>query len=228
MNNQLGYIIENWEEPQYPVHQSMEGRFCRLEPLNTKRHASELYDAFSSDHDDVWAYLPYGPFKDKEAYTVWLQTICDNHDPQFYAVIDLKSEQALGLASYLRISPKAGSIEVGHICFSSQLQQTAAATETMYLMMQYIFALGYRRYEWKCNALNQRSCQAARRLGFTFEGTFRQAGVVKGRNRNTAWFSILDKEWPKVQKGFQQWLSPENFKMDGTQRQSLQALRDSR
>jgi len=155
-----------------------------------------------------------------------MERACLGADPLFHAVIDRKSNKALGLASYLRIDPPAGVIEVGHIHFSPALQGTAMATEAMYLMMHRVFdELGYRRYEWKCNALNKASCRAAERLGFTFEGIFRQATIVKGRNRDTAWFSILDSEWPRAKAAFQAWLDPANFDVEGKQKRGLAELR---
>jgi RimJ/RimL family protein N-acetyltransferase len=169
-------------------------------------------------------YLPYGPFENLQAYQQWMNKTCFNGDPRFYAVIDQATGLPTGVASYLSITPEAGSIEVGHINYSPSLQSTAAATEAMYLMMKNAFALGYRRYEWKCNALNRKSCNAALRLGFTYEGIFRQMMVVKGQNRDSAWYSVLDREWPSVHKAFQAWLAPENFDDSGSQRQSLSAL----
>ena len=146
---------------------------------------------------------------------------CRGSDPLFYAVVDAATGGATGVASYLRIDPANGSIEVGHINYSPLLQRTPAATEAMYLMMWHVFELGYRRYEWKCNALNAASCAAAERLGFSFEGIFRQAAVVKGRNRDTAWYSLIDEEWPALREAFQRWLAPSNFDGQGRQRTRL-------
>ena len=222
MNNIVGSVVNNWQPPECSLREKMQGRFCRLEPLHPAQHSKELYDAYALDpHGHLWTYLPYGPFTTRDDYEVWLTDVCKKTDPQFHAIIDLKSNTAVGVASYLRISPEAGSIEVGHLCFSPLLQATVAATEAMYLMMKKVFDAGYRRYEWKCNALNDHSRQAAKRLGFSYEGIFRQAAVVKGRNRDTAWFSIIDTEWPHLKSGFEEWLSPTNFDDNGVQKHKL-------
>ena len=165
-----------------------------------------------------------GPFATLPEYLEWLVPKQSSQDPMFFAVVDQATGRATGLASYLRIDPPNGVIEVGHIAYSPLLQRTPAATETMYLMMRNAFELGYRRYEWKCHALNGPSRAAAVRLGFTFEGVFRQAIIIKGRNRDTAWYSIIDSEWPALDRAFQQWLAPENFDADGGQRVSLSQL----
>lgn len=222
LNQQLGEGIQDWQPCPYPPHQLMEGRFCRLEPLDPSRHAEELFAANSLDVEgENWRYLFYGPFDDLGSYRAWLEQTCCGSDPQFFAIIDKHKKQAVGVASYLRIQPEIGCIEVGHINYSPLLQRTPAATEAMYLMMKHSFDLGYRRYEWKCNSLNEASRKAAKRLGFTFEGIFRQATISKGRNRDTAWYSIIDKEWPEIQKAFQQWLDLENFDEYGMQKKSL-------
>ena len=153
-----------------------------------------------------------------------MQRVCLGDDPLFHAIIDSATGKAIGVASYLRIDPASGSIEVGHINYSPLLQRTPAATEAMYLMMQRVFELGYRRYEWKCDALNARSRAAAQRYGFSFEGVFRQATVYKGRNRDTAWYAAIDQEWPALQAAFLQWLDPANFDQDGRQRVRLADL----
>jgi len=151
---------------------------------------------------------------------------CVGEDPLFHAIIDVKAGKAVGVASYLRIEPSVGVIEVCHIHYSPLIQKTPAATEAMYLMMKRVFdELGYRRYEWKCDALNEGSRKAARRLGFTFEGVFRQATIYKGRNRDTAWFSVIDKEWPTLKNAFENWLKPANFDVEDRQKTSLGALR---
>jgi len=229
-------MISKIADPQRPVpgchgarrpdHGALTGMFCSLEPL-TRAHIPDLFAAFSADAKGViWDYLPYGPFPNEVDFADWVDKTCFRDDPFFYAIIDTHSGRAVGMASFLRIDPAAGSIEVGHINFSPALQRSRAATEAMYLMMDYAFeALGYRRYEWKCNAANDRSKQAALRLGLTAEGVFRQATVTKGRNRDTAWFSILDSEWPICRDAFTQWLAPGNFDADGRQKMSLAALR---
>jgi len=224
----LGWPVPGWKGATPPDPCPVEGRYCRIEPLRLD-HAADLHDSYKADADDVvWDYLPYGPFDDLGGFERFLTQSCLGSDPLFYAIIDLTSGRAVGMASYLRIDPANGAIEVGHINYSPALQRTPAATEVMYLMMRQIFDdWGYRRYEWKCNDLNDRSKRAARRLGFTFEGVFRQAAVVKGRNRDTAWFSILDSEWPAARAAFENWLKAENFDADSQQRMSLVALRES-
>jgi RimJ/RimL family protein N-acetyltransferase len=194
--------------------------------LDPSRHAEELFEANGLDTENRnWTYLPYGPFASLNEYREWMHMQCTGDDPLFHAVVDAASGLAVGVASYLRITPASGFIEVGHINFSPRLQKTPAATEAMYLMMARAFALGYRRYEWKCDALNQPSCAAARRLGFSYEGIFRQATIYKGRNRDTAWFSILDSEWPAMKAAFESWLTPDNFDDNGRQRKKLEYFR---
>ena len=212
----IGEPVDDWQPPPKPPREPMHGRYCRIEPLDLARHAHELYDAFSHDRDGHnWTYLPYGPFATVDAYTAWVAHAVTRDDPLFHAIVDLASGRAVGVASYLRIDPEAGSIEVGGLSFSPLLQRTPAATEAMYLMMQRAFALGYRRYEWKCDALNAPSRAAAQRLGLSYEGIFRQARVSKGRNRDTAWYATIDREWPTLDRAFRQWLDPNNFDADG-------------
>jgi RimJ/RimL family protein N-acetyltransferase len=203
----------------------MEGRFCRLEPLDCERHAADLFAANALDTDGRnWTYLPYGPFESLDEYRAWIQQCCCSDDPLFFAIVDRTRAKAAGVASYLRIDAGNGSIEVGHLNYSPLLQRTPAATEAMYLMMRHAFELGYRRYEWKCNALNAPSRKAAQRLGLSFEGVFRQAAVVKGRNRDTAWYAATDKEWPELKDAFLRWLDPGNFDESGRQRTRLSVL----
>ena len=203
----------------------MVGRCCRLEPLDPARHAEELFAANAHDADGRgWTYLAVRPVPDLAAYRHWMIATCLVEDPLFHVVVDAASGKAVGVASYLRIEPRSGSIEVGHLRFSPLLQRSPASTEAMYLMMRRAFELGYRRYEWKCDALNAPSRAAAQRLGFTFEGVFRQATVYKGRNRDTAWFSILDTEWPRLDAAFRSWLDPANFDAEGRQRLRLRDL----
>tara|TARA_Y100001934_G_C12070599_1_gene639835 strand:- start:96 stop:731 length:636 start_codon:yes stop_codon:yes gene_type:complete len=202
----------------------MEGQYCALTPLDPKAHAEGLFNAFAKDAENIdWTYLPYGPFESLPALQAWLEEIARQSDPLFYTLMD-RQGKAVGVASYLRISPANGSIEVGHIHYSPQLQKTPAATEAMYLMMKHAFVLGYRRYEWKCDALNQRSRRAALRLGLSYEGIFRQATVYKGRNRDTAWYATIDLEWPKLKTAFETWLDPANFDASGKQKISLSDL----
>jgi RimJ/RimL family protein N-acetyltransferase len=204
----------------------MTGRWCQLDPVDVEHHADALFEAFSEDTENrIWTYLAYGPFESATALRHWIQENCLGNDPQFHAIIDQTSGKALGVASYLRINPRDGVIEVGHINYAPRLQRTRSATEAMYLMMRRVFdEMGYRRYEWKCDALNTASRQAALRLGMTFEGVFRQATIYKHRNRDTAWFSILDREWPRMKIAFEAWLKPENFTKDGKQINRLSDL----
>lgn len=220
----VGISVGERQVPPLPSRQAIQGRFCRVEALDPDRHTASLFAA--NAHDVMgknWTYLPYGPFDQVEKYRAWVEQYAIERDPLFFAIVDLAG-QAIGVASYLRMMPNSGSIEVGHINYSPLLQQTPAATEAMYLMMARVFELGYRRYEWKCDALNAPSRAAAQRLGFSFEGIFRQATVVKGRNRDTAWYAIIDRDWPALQAAFQQWLAPANFDAQGQQRVRLSTL----
>ncbi|MGC9368771.1 MAG: GNAT family N-acetyltransferase [Paracoccaceae bacterium] len=218
-----GRPVPGWTPPPRLGPEAMEGRFARLERLQADRHAADLHRANSADAA-IWDYLPYGPFSSAAQYHRWVREITAGADPFFYAVKDKATGHFAGVASYLRIAPEAGSIEVGHINFSPELQRGPAATEAMFLMMQWVFESGYRRYEWKCNALNLGSRRAAQRLGFSYEGVFRQAAVVKGRNRDTAWFAAIDAEWPALKEAFTAWLSPSNFDAEGRQVERLSDL----
>lgn len=226
-NRPIGFSLPDWQCSQTPPHQPILGRYCELCPLDAAAHAEDLYQAFTDGTDDSsWTYLPYGPFTNQAELFSWLMEISQNKDPLFFTVIDKHNQQAVGLCSYLRITPSTGVIEVGHIHFSNRLKRTPMATEAMYLMMQQAFdQWGYRRYEWKCDALNEASANAAKRLGFIFEGIFRQATVYKGRNRDTAWFSIIDNEWPQLKKALQSWLDAENFDDNGKQKIPLRYFR---
>jgi RimJ/RimL family protein N-acetyltransferase len=202
----------------------MAGRYVRVEPID-ERFAADLHAANRLDDTGrMWTYLPYGPFADLDEYRRWMRATCAGADPLFFAIVDAATSRATGAAAYLRITPAAGAIEVGHLQFSPQLQRTRAATEAMTLMMRRAFELGYRRYEWKCDALNAASRAAAERLGFTFEGLFRQATVYKGRSRDTAWYSVIDTEWPRLSRAFEMWLDPANFDDAGGQRTRLSTL----
>jgi RimJ/RimL family protein N-acetyltransferase len=222
-DKRLGTEVKGWHVPPRPDHAAMEGRFVRLEPLEADRHAFELQAAFNG-HDALWDFMPYGPFASGSAYHRWAREREAGEDPRFFVLRDRGTEKSGGIASYLRITPEAGSIEVGHICISPALQRGAAATEAMFLMMDWAFRAGYRRYEWKCNALNLASRRAAQRLGFSFEGVFRNHLIVKGRNRDTAWFSVIDSEWPALSEAFRFWLDPANFDARGRQRERLSDL----
>ena len=221
----VGLPVGNWQPPPRPARATMEGRYCRLEAVDPRRHAADLHAANALDAAGrMWTYLPYGPFAGADAYRQWLESACAGNDPHFFAIVDRSSAKAVGLASYLRIDPAGGSIEVGHLAYSPLLARTTAATEAMFLMMRWAFSAGYRRYEWKCNALNAPSRRAALRLGFSYEGVFRQAGMVKGRNRDTAWYAAIDAEWPALERAYVTWLAPENFDVQGRQRVSLASL----
>ena len=228
----LGVPVPNWTPPPSPDKtvwaEKMQGRYVRLEPLKVARHCDDLFAAFAADtKNQIWDYLPYGPFATAADLADWMHATCTKSDPYFFAIIDQVTNLAVGVASYLRINPNSGSIEVGHINFSPLLQSTIGATEAMYLMMRWAFMAGYRRYEWKCNALNLRSRRAAQRLGLSYEGVFRQATISKGRNRDTAWFATIDAEWPSLQIAFENWLHAGNFDTVGQQKRSLSAMTEA-
>jgi RimJ/RimL family protein N-acetyltransferase len=207
----------------------MEGRFCRIEAFNAVLHAAALHETNRIDVEGrMWTYLPYGPFDTLASYHAWAEEVCSRSDPLFFAIIERMSGRPVGVASFLRINPPSGSIEVGHLNYSPLLQRAVAGTEAMFLMMERAFSLGYRRYEWKCDALNGPSRSAAQRLGFRLEGVFRQATIVKGRNRDTAWFAVMDGEWPSLRDAFQRWLHPSNFDENGRQRVRLSAMTGTR
>jgi RimJ/RimL family protein N-acetyltransferase len=225
----IGRALPGWTARPTPTALELVGDYCRLERLQP-RHAEELYAADQCDvSGESWTYLPYGPFADLAAYSEWVLQVCGDEDPRFYAIIDTDASSgsaagigAVGVVSYLRIQPEVGCIEVGHVHYSPRLQRRRAATEAQYLLMSHAFDdLGYRRYEWKCDALNAPSRAAAERLGFSYEGTFRQASVIKGRNRDTAWYSVIDTEWPELRDRLKVWLAPENFDGHGRQVTSL-------
>lgn len=218
----VGKALPDWTARALPGPDVLSGRYCRLEPLDAEQHAAELFAAFEQDSTGVgWTYLPYGPFDEAGELRAWVASMAGHDDPLFFAILDAEG-RAVGVASYLRIDPEMGSIEVGHIHYSPLLQRTRAATEAMYLMAWRAFEeLGYRRYEWKCDDLNAASRRAAERLGFTYEGTFRQHRIYKGRNRDTAWYSIIDTEWPAVREALEAWLDPGNFDEQGSQRTRL-------
>jgi RimJ/RimL family protein N-acetyltransferase len=221
----VGASLPKWTPPPRPPRAPLEGCYCRIEPLHVDRHAADLFAANALDTSDAgWTYMAYGPFTGLEDYRQWAQSASLGDDPLFYAIIDLSTQKPVGVASYMRIDPKSGAIEVGGLKYSPLLQRKPAATEAMYLMMKRAFELGYRRYEWKCDALNAASRAAAQRLGFSYEGLFRQATVYKNRNRDTAWYSIVDGEWPGLNEAFTRWLAPENFDAAGKQKQSLTQL----
>lgn len=219
----FGAEVPGFVPPPRPTAETMTGRYVQLERLDADEHAADLHRAMSVD-DSLWDYMPYGPFGSVAGYYRWVKDAEGSSDTVFYALRNLQTGHCGGVASYLRIFPEAGTIEVGHICLAPEMQATQAATEAMYLMMGWAFKAGYRRYEWKCNALNLASRRAAQRLGFTYEGVFRQAAVVKGRNRDTAWFACIDAEWPALRECYEAWLSPANFDSAGRQIERLSDL----
>lgn len=217
--------LENFSPPPHPKTITLDGHLVRLERLNAEQHAKPLFHANTQDGgSENWTYLPYGPFDTITDYTQWLKTIDAQDDPCFFAIIRKADNRPVGVASYLRINPQEGSIEVGHIHFSPFLQKTTEATEAMYLMMQWAFEAGYRRYEWKCNAKNLRSRTAAQRLGLSYEGVFRQATISKGQNRDTAWFAAIDSEWPRLKQAFNTYLHDDNRDAEGKPKTSLTEL----
>ncbi len=224
----FGEIVESFSIPPHPKGISIEGKLVDLKPLIASEFAEELFISNAIDKEGInWAYLPYGPFDSQVDYAKWIKSFEEGDDPVFFAIISKKLKKAIGIASFLRINPTKGLIEVGHINYSPLLQKTTEATEAMFLMMKWVFDNGYRRYEWKCNALNLKSRRAAQRLGFSYEGVFRQMTISKGRNRDTAWFAIIDKEWAEIEKCFDQFLSESNFDNNGKSKVSLTSLTES-
>jgi RimJ/RimL family protein N-acetyltransferase len=223
----IGEPVLSWTSRLAPTGVTLAGKYCQLEPLNAEVHAGDLYAAYrvAPDHRH-WTYMPVGPFDSVEDYRRYADEAARSTDPRHYAVIDRKTRKAVGTLALMRIDPKHGVIEVGNVMFSPLLQQTPISTEAQFLLMTYVFdELVYRRYEWKCDSLNAPSRKTAERLGFKFEGIFRQAIVYKGRSRDTAWYSIIDKEWPLLKRVFQTWLSAQNFDEQGMQRKSLTDVR---
>ncbi len=222
----IGPALPDWQPPARPAQKVLQGRFCLVEPLDVARHARALFDANGQDRDHrMWTYLFSGPFATFDEYERWLAERVASTDPLFRAFVDRASGKRCGHRRVHADRPAAGSIEVGHIAMSPVLQRSPAATEAMYLMMRHAFELGYRRYEWKCDSLNEKSRRAAERLGFTFEGLFRQATVYKGRSRDTAWYSVIDSEWPALREAFERWLDRDNFDAAGVQRARLGDIR---
>jgi len=209
-----------------PARRALDGRFVRLEPLDPARHGASLWrETHGADQAAMWQYLFEAPFADERSFHDHLVRKAASEDPLFFAIVDQSSRLALGYETLMRIEPGHRCIEVGNIIYGRSLQRTPGATEAQYLLMSYVFEeLGYRRYEWKCNALNAPSRRAAVRFGFTFEGVFRQHMIVRGRNRDTAWYSMLDRDWPRIAGEFHRWLAPENFDSAGRQRASLAAM----
>jgi len=221
----VGAPLPGWKGVERPSRIPMIGQYCRVEPIDPARHAEDLYRANALDPSNRnFTYLLSGPFDNLDSYRQWLESVRLGDDPVFHAIVDTETGKAAGVASYMRIDPKNGSIEVGNINYSPPLQRKCAATEAMYLMMKRVFELGYRRYEWKCDSFNAPSRAAAQRLGFSYEGIFRQAIVYRGRSRDTAWYAMIDSEWPGLDQAFQRWLDPANFDAQGKQRKRLSDL----
>jgi RimJ/RimL family protein N-acetyltransferase len=217
----IGAALPSWEPPPFPPHTPLVGRYCRLEPLQVARHARDIWSAQAEDPTPArWTYLFNGPFASFEDFEKWMAGAQASRDPQFYAIV--VDDCAVGLAAYMRIEPKHGVIEIGNIYYSPRLAQTRAATEAMFLFMSNVFELGYRRFEWKCDSCNLPSRLAAGRYGFTYEGKFRQAIVYKGRNRDTAWFAVIDTDWRAgLRDAYLRWLDPANFDAAGAQKLKL-------
>jgi len=220
----IGDAVLNWAPPPTPPREVLRGTWCDVEPLDLERHGEALYEANARGDGSNWTYLFAEVPASREAYLSYMQATFTGRDPLCFAIVDQATRAAVGIASYMRIVPEHGCIEVGHINFSPALQRTPVATEAMYRMMRQVFELGYRRYEWKCDALNAPSRAAAQRLGFSFEGVFRHAIVYKGRSRDTAWYAITDADWPAVREAFDRWLAADNFDAHGSQRVQLRWL----
>lgn len=221
----VGDALPNWTPPPRITRATLTGRYCRVEPLNADKHAADLYAANALDATGAgWTYLSSGPFANLGDYRAWVEKSSLSEDPLFHAIVDLPTQKPVGVAAYMRIDPAHGVVEIGSLRFSPLMQRTPVATESMYLMMKHAFALGYRRYEWKCDSFNAPSRAAAQRFGFSYEGIFRNGMVYKGRTRDTAWFSIIDTEWPAIDAAFTRWLAPENFDANGKQRVALSSL----
>jgi len=219
--------LKNWTPRPRPEREVMEGRYVLLEPLSAKKHGDGLYEAATAGNaDERFLWLGEVTPKSREAFQPWLEKVEASEDPLYFACIDQDTGKVAGRQTLMRIDPANGVAEIGHIHWGPMMQRKPAATEAHYLFMKYIFdELGYRRWEWKCNDRNEPSKRAAHRFGFTPEGVFRQAMVIKGENRDTAWFSIIDKEWPGLKKVYEGWLDPSNFDRDGNQKRRLEDFR---
>ncbi|WP_109078241.1 GNAT family N-acetyltransferase [Aggregatibacter kilianii] len=227
-NQPIGDAVEHFTAGELPDVQVLSGRFCRLERLSPEAHFEDLWQVYNADTPPQnWTYLPkrYGPFEDKTAFLDFLQCTAAATDPYCFAIIDASTNQAVGSFSLMRIDPNYRVVEMGAVIYSARLKRSKIATEAQFLMAQYVFeTLQYRRYEWKCDALNAPSRHAAERPGFRFEGIFRQAMVYHGRNRDTAWFSMLDSEWAQRKQRFLRWLADDNFNADGSQKTALSEI----
>lgn len=224
LNAELGPALD-WQSALLPERIVLKGRYVRLEPLDIDRHAAALYRAQAEGDDRLWLYMGNGPFATEDEFRGYVERMATSSDPLAYAVVPEGGEPA-GLITYLRIEPQMGNIEIGHIWYGAGIQRSPVTTEVVYLTAKYAFEeLGYRRFEWKCHNKNERSKRAATRFGFTFEGVFRNHTIMRGRNRDTAWFSITDAEWPRVKLAFERWLDPANFDAVGNQLHTLEELR---
>ncbi|QLQ80653.1 hypothetical protein HG537_0D06540 [Torulaspora globosa] len=224
-DQEIGYAIDDWEGRDAPGKVVLTGEFCQVEPINAEKHGLQLFESFKVIGDKIWTYVPIGPYESLESYKEFLEECARRDDEIHFAIVDKTTGDAVGTIAFISVNPQNGSAEAGYVIYSSRLRQTPMATEAQYLLMKYIFDdLKYRRYEWRCDSLNKPSRAAAERLGFKFEGTFRQVVVMKGRNRDTTWLSITDKEWPLCKKALEIWLSTNNFQ-DGVQKRSLSDIR---
>ena len=218
----IGAALPEWTPVAFPDMPVLEGRYCTLERLDPRRHAAALFAAYAAAPDGRdWTYLSAGPFASERDYSEWVVGAAESTTQVHYAIIDHATDSPQGTMALMNIRPEHGTVEIGTVVLAPAIQQTRISTEAHYLLMNYVFGLGYRRYEWKCDSLNAASQRAARRLGFQYEGTFRQAVVYKQRSRDTAWFAMIDQDWPAMQHAFQQWLAPQNFDRDGNQRTRL-------
>jgi RimJ/RimL family protein N-acetyltransferase len=222
----MSKLVPDWQPARLPDRRTLQGRFIRLEKLSVAQHADGLWTALQGPDADpkLWDYLPYGPFVQRDEFNAWLARHAADTDPWFYAVVDQATGNVEGCISLLSIVAAHGRIEIGHVTFGAAMQRTPKGTEAIYLLGKEAFALGNRRLEWKCNANNARSKRAAERFGFSYEGLFRQHMVVKGVSRDTAWYSMLDSEWPALQRAFEQWLAADN-QQPGGQLKTLEACR---
>lgn len=226
-NQEVGSLVKDWQPRPWPEKATINGKYCRLEPLNSNKHAAQLFEAYKKlGNDAIWTYIPVGPFDNFETYRDFINGRANSTDAIHYAIVSNTTHRAVGTFCLMRIDKENGVTEVGFVIFSPDLQKTTMATEAHYLLMKHVFeVLKFRRFEWKCSSLNEPSRRAATRLGFQYEGTFRQAAVMKGRNRDTNWFSVIDKEWKSCRKAFELWLSEENFQ-NGKQIKGLAEIRN--